>query len=42
MIGGPQRYWYERFGIEPPFPWPLTVLFVVLVLIGVSVVLWHH
>ena len=46
MIGqpGPEKHWYGRFGIEPPFPWVLAAMFagVLLAVIGVSVVIWHH
>lgn len=38
VTGGPRRHWYERFGIEPPFPWLLVAMYavpVLIVLVGV-------
>lgn len=33
---GPRRRWYERFGIEPPFPWLLIGLYAIPVLIVIG------
>jgi len=33
---GPRRRWYERFGIEPPFPWAFVGIYIVPVLIVIG------
>lgn len=31
-----ERYWYSRFGIEPPFPWVGVAIWTALPVIGAA------